>query len=45
MTFTPVTIARLIGVTLGVVFVAHFAVTPWWIIGGASLALLFLPLP
>lgn len=39
----PVTYVRLIGVILGVVFLAHFYPSPWWIMGAASLALLFLP--
>lgn len=43
MTFGPITIARVLGVTLATVFIAHYAPTPWWIIGGVSVALLFLP--
>jgi hypothetical protein len=43
MQFTAFTVTRALGVTLGVVFLAHYAPMPWWIIGGAALALLFLP--
>jgi len=39
----PVTVVRIVGVILAIVFVAHFISSPWWIIGGAAIALLFLP--
>ena len=39
----PITYVRLIGVILAIVFLAHYAPMPWWIIGGAAVALLFLP--
>ena len=41
--FTNVSIIRLLGVILGAVFMAHLVPSPWWIIGAAALACLFLP--
>lgn len=43
MQLTISTAARIVGVLLAIVFLAHFVATPWWIIGGAAIALLFLP--
>lgn len=41
--FTPVSIIRLLGVILGAAFLQHLYPSPWWIVGAASLACLFLP--
>lgn len=39
----PITVVRFVGVVLAIIFIAHFIPSPWSIIGGAAVALLFLP--
>jgi hypothetical protein len=44
MTIGPVTYVRLVGIVLAIVFLSHFVKElPWLVIGGAAIALLFVP--
>jgi len=38
-----VAIIRILGVILSTVVLSHVLPSPWWILGGAALACLFLP--